>query len=104
MENVQIIVFLTINKFSGWRKFISGNRCEKGAGIELKRRILPNLYDYKYKECFHYKSLSKEEAKRGLVGIPRVLNMYENYPFWFTFFTQLGFRVELSHQIYKKDI
>ncbi len=38
----------------------------------------------------------KEQAPRGQVGIPRVLNLYENYPFWFTFFTKLGFRVEIS--------
>ncbi|TDT51886.1 2-hydroxyacyl-CoA dehydratase [Fonticella tunisiensis] len=87
---------LTINKFSDGRSFVSGNRCERGAGKECHRRDVPNLYEYKYKRIFGYKPLKKEEAKRGTVGIPRVLNMYENYPFWFTFFTELGFRVELS--------
>jgi predicted CoA-substrate-specific enzyme activase len=87
---------LTINKFNDGREFISGNRCERGAGIEKKKEDIPNLYDYKYKRIFGYKPLSKEEAVRGTVGIPRVLNMYENYPFWFTFFSELKFRVELS--------
>ncbi len=93
---------LTINKFSDGRQFITGNRCERGAGIEKKKEVIPNLYDYKYKRIFAYKSLKIEEAKRGSVGIPRVLNLFENYPFWFTFFTQLGFRVELSPRSSKK--
>ncbi|MBF4691858.1 2-hydroxyacyl-CoA dehydratase [Fusibacter ferrireducens] len=87
---------LTVNVFSDQRQFIVGNRCERGAGIEKKTVDLPNLYKYKYKRVFDYKSLSKAEAKRGTVGIPRVLNIYEDYPFWFTFFNALGFRVELS--------
>jgi len=87
---------LTINKFSDGRQYITGNRCERGAGHAEKRTDIPDLYDYKYRKTFGYKSLTKEEAKRGVVGIPRVLNIYENYPFWHTFFTNLGFRVELS--------
>lgn len=94
---------LTINKFNDGGEFISGNRCERGLGITHKKaETVPNLYDYKYKRLFQYKPLSKEEAPRGTVGIPRVLNMYENYPFWFTFFTKLGFRVELSQRSSKK--
>ncbi|WP_058485653.1 2-hydroxyacyl-CoA dehydratase [Defluviitalea phaphyphila] len=88
--------YLTVNTFSDGRRFVSGNRCERGAGIELSKEHLPNLFDYKYKRIFSYKPLSKEKAKRGIIGIPRVLNIYENYPFWATFFTKLGFRVELS--------
>ena len=87
---------LTINIFSDNRRFVSGNRCERGAGLETKKDSLPNLFDYKYKRIFSYKALSKKDAKRGTIGIPRVLNIYENYPFWFTFFTHLKFRVELS--------
>lgn len=87
---------LTINQFFDGREFISGNRCERGAGLENKTNEIPNIFDYKYRKIFNYKPLRKEEAKRGSIGIPRVLNMYENYPFWFTFFTKLGFRVELS--------
>ncbi|WP_010236751.1 2-hydroxyacyl-CoA dehydratase [Clostridium arbusti] len=94
---------LTINAFSDGRQYITGNRCERGAGQAEKRNDIPNLYDYKYKRTFKYKSLSKEDAKRGVVGIPRVLNIYENYPFWHTFFTNLGFRVELSARS-SKDI
>lgn len=99
---------LTVNEFSDGRQFITGNRCERGAGSEIKKSDLPNLYDYKYKRIFGYIPLKKAEAKRGVVGIPRVLNMYENYPFWFTFFTELGFRVELSprssKRIYEKGM
>ncbi len=87
---------LTINKFSGGRQYISGNRCERGIGKEKNRDHLPNLYEYKYKRIFSYQSLSEEEAVRGQVGIPRVLNMFENYPFWFTFFTELKYQVVLS--------
>lgn len=93
---------LTINEFSGGSRFVSGNRCERGAGEEIKDKELPNLYDFKYKRLFRYKALSEKEAKRGVIGIPRVLNLFENYPYWFTFFTQLGFRVELSPTSNKK--
>ncbi|WP_055667574.1 2-hydroxyacyl-CoA dehydratase [Desnuesiella massiliensis] len=93
---------LTINKFSDGNSFISGNRCERGAGKEISNSDIPNLYDYKYKRTFDYKPLSAEEAKRGRVGIPRVLNLYENFPFWVTFFRELGFRVELSPRSNKK--
>ncbi|HAQ40389.1 MAG TPA: 2-hydroxyglutaryl-CoA dehydratase [Clostridiales bacterium] len=96
---------LTINKFSDGRYYVSGNRCERGAekyvNIE-KKDPLPNLYKYKYKRVFGYKPLPVNEAKRGLIGIPRVLNMYEDYPFWFTFFTELGYRVVLSGVSSKK--
>ncbi|MBQ2846376.1 MAG: 2-hydroxyacyl-CoA dehydratase, partial [Firmicutes bacterium] len=88
---------LTINTFSDGKKFITGNRCEKGAGILRETEEVPNLYKYKYERLFsYYKPLEEDEAPRGTVGIPRVLNMYENYPFWFTLFTKLGFRVVLS--------
>ncbi len=87
---------LTINKFSDTKEFISGNRCERPLGLTKKKEEVPNLYDYKYKRIFNYRPLKLEEASRGSVGIPRVLNIYENYPFWFTFFNELGFRVELS--------
>lgn len=87
---------LTINKFPDGSEFISGNRCERGAGQKIKESSLPNLFEYKYKKLFSYIPLKENEAERGKVGIPRVLNMYENYPFWFTFLTALKFRVELS--------
>lgn len=93
---------LTINRFDSEREFISGNRCDIGAGIEKKKEHIPNLYDYKYRKMFGYVALGKEEAIRGTIGIPRVLNIYENYPFWFTFLTQLKFRVEISARSSKK--
>ncbi|HZJ84624.1 MAG TPA: acyl-CoA dehydratase activase-related protein [Syntrophomonadaceae bacterium] len=87
---------LTINSFPDGNRYISGNRCEKMVGKANKKALLPNLYDYKYERLVGYQPLAMEKAKRGPIGIPMVLNMYENYPFWFTFFTDLGFRVELS--------
>lgn len=99
---------LTITEFSDGSRFVSGNRCERGAGEEKKKKELPNLFDYKYRRAFRYKPLKESEAKMGIIGIPRVLNIYENYPLWFTFFTELGFSVKLSgrssHAIYEKGI
>ena len=87
---------LTINKFSGGRQYISGNRCERGIGGKKNANNVPNLFEYKLNRIFNYPSLDADKAPRGEVGIPRVLNMYENYPFWHTFFTELGYRVVLS--------
>ena len=90
---------LTINKFADGSRLITGNRCEKGEGkTEATHSELPNLYEYKFKRLFQYEPLNTNDAPRGEVGIPRVLNMYENYPFWFTFWTKLGYRVVLSPQ------
>ena len=93
---------LTINNFSGGRRFITGNRCEKGLGKEKSSKDVPNLFDYKFHRLFDYKPLDEDKAPRGVIGIPRVLNMYEDYPFWFTFFTELGFSVKLSPVSSKK--
>ncbi len=87
---------LTINNFSGGRKFISGNRCEKGLGREKTDTDVPNLFKYKLERIFSYEPLKPENAPRGIIGIPRVLNMYENYPFWAVFFKELGYSVMLS--------
>ena len=100
---------LTINQFTGGRRFITGNRCEKGLGREKAEKTAPNLFAYKRERLFEqYIPLDIEHAPRGVVGIPRVLNMWEDYPFWFTFFTKLGFRVELSpyssKAVYEKGI
>ena len=99
---------LTINKFSNGKRYISGNRCEKGEGIVNKNSELPNLVKYKYERIFDYTPLEEKDAPRGTIGIPRVLNMYEDYPFWFTLFTNLGFRVIISdkstRKIYEKGI
>ena len=93
---------LTVNKFKNGKIFISGNRCEKGSGNISQNSELPNIYKYKYERLFNYEPLPENEAKRGIIGIPRVLNMYEDYPFWFTFFTKLGFRVILSEKSTRK--
>lgn len=89
---------LTITAFSDGRTFVTGNRCERGAaavGLEAAAPELPNMYKFKYERIFSYRPLKRSEA-RGTIGIPRVLNMFENYPFWHTFFTSLGYRVLLS--------
>ena len=93
---------LTINKFNNGKKLISGNRCERGSGNFSSNTNLPNLYKYKFERLFNYEPLSEENAYRGTIGIPRVLNMYEDFPFWFTFFTNLGFRVILSEKSTRK--
>ncbi len=93
---------LTINTFSNGKRYISGNRCEKGAGVVTNNQKLPNLVKYKYERLFSYTPLSEKEATRGTIGIPRVLNMYEDYPFWFTFLTNLGFRVIISEKSTRK--
>ncbi|MCL2766475.1 MAG: 2-hydroxyacyl-CoA dehydratase, partial [Peptococcaceae bacterium] len=87
---------LTELTFSGKRRFVTGNRCEMGSGDDRVKRDIPNLMDYKFKRMFGYKPLSKDKAIRGEIGMPRAMNMYEHYPFWFTFFTSLGYRVVLS--------
>ena len=99
---------LTINRFEGGRQYISGNRCERGLGVEKAKRDIPNLFTWKYHRLFDYEPLTADKTSRGVVGIPRVLNMYENFPYWATFFKELGFRVMLSpqssHQIYELGI
>ena len=99
---------LTINHFSDGRRHITGNRCERGLGQEKNKEHVPNLFEYKYHRMFDYEPLVPETARRGVIGIPRVLNLYENYPFWATFFKELGFSVQLSpnssHAIYELGI
>jgi predicted CoA-substrate-specific enzyme activase len=89
---------LTISSFADGTRHVSGNRCERGASTDKSPRKseLPNLYDYKYRRIFGYRRLTEAATTRGDIGIPRVLNMYENYPFWFTVLSRLGFRVILS--------
>ncbi|KRM94959.1 exopolyphosphatase [Liquorilactobacillus aquaticus DSM 21051] len=100
---------LTITVFNDGRKFITGNRCEKGLRIKLQpqdQRV--NLVKEKYHHLFDYRPLRKRLATRGIIGIPRVLNIYENYPLWAVFFKKLGIRAQLStrssEQMYEKGI
>lgn len=99
---------LTINTFNGGRRFITGNRCEKGEGKVKAGMDIPNLFEYKKNRLFDYVSLEPQNAKRGVIGIPRVLNMYEDYPFWHTVLTDLGFSITLSpfstKKIYEEGI
>lgn len=126
-QNNCLLTINTFNDGTNKRIFITGNRCERGAELppEFKGNVIdasnkantavedvgekmPNLFDWKYKRLFNYVPLKPQDAPMGDVGIPRVLNMYENYPLWFTFFTKLGFRVVLSQRssknVYEKGI
>lgn len=87
---------LTVNTFSTGGRYISGNRCERGLQKDKALSDAPNMFDYKKQRVFDYIPLSEKEAARGVIGLPRVLNMYENYPFWATFFAKLGFATVLS--------
>lgn len=99
---------LTITTFADGSRYVTGNRCERGGDAKKKRSDRPNLYDYKYKRCFAYRRLTDKKATRGEIGIPRALNMYENYPFWFTLLTSLGFKVMISgrssHELFETGI
>ena len=99
---------LTITTFQDGSRYVTGNRCERGGDAKKQRSDRPNLYDYKYKRCFAYRRLTDKKATRGEIGIPRVLNMYENYPFWFTLLTSLGFKVMISgrssHELFETGI
>ncbi|MDP4083729.1 MAG: acyl-CoA dehydratase activase-related protein [Bacillota bacterium] len=89
---------ITISRFVDKRTFITGNRCERGAGKQIQKSTVPNLIEEKLEKLFKRPSLIEEDAYRGKIGIPRILNMFENYPFWHRFFTELGFQVILSNQ------
>jgi predicted CoA-substrate-specific enzyme activase len=95
---------LTINRFSGGRRFITGNKCERGAGQKRNAEKLPNLYEYKYEKLMALKSI--ENPTRGTIGIPMVLNFFDTLPFWTEFFNRLSIRVELSarssHELYQR--
>lgn len=80
---------LTINSFGGGRKFIAGNRCERPITKRVPSNDM-NMYSYKLKLLDSYKPV---EGVRGKLGIPMGLNMYELYPFWYRFFTELKFEV-----------
>jgi len=101
---------LTITTFDDGARNVSGNRCERGASLEKKpaKSGIPNLYDYKYERTFAYHRLAVDKAPRGVIGIPRALGMYEDYPLWFTILTKLGFSVLLSgrsnHDLFEKGM
>lgn len=101
---------MTISTFSTGERHVSGNRCERGASLERvpKKSPIPNIYDWKYKRTFGYRRLTEKNATRGDIGIPRVLNMYEDYPFWFTVLSALKFRVMVStrsnHELFEKGM
>ncbi len=87
---------MTVNTFSNGEKFISGNKCEKGAGVKELKEFLPNVYDFKYRKLLSYFKEQKVNEPKANFGIPLVLNMYENIPFWVAFFNKLNCKVSIS--------
>merc|ERR1712125_170764 len=99
---------LIINIFPDGTRYVTGNRCERGAGVKKEETAADlNMYKFKNDLLFNRKTLG-DDARMGKVGLPRVLNMYEDYPFWHKFFTSLGFDVVLSgksdRKMYEKGI
>ncbi len=84
---------LTINTFSDGAKYISGNKCEKGAGIKKNTPVLPNIYEFKRKKI---EEISDNKKNAKTIGIPLALGMYELAPLWQSIFDSLGFHVVLS--------
>ncbi|MBQ9634351.1 MAG: 2-hydroxyacyl-CoA dehydratase [Schwartzia sp.] len=99
---------LTVNTFDDGGRFISGNRCEKKISSGAAKTKGYDMFEYKRRRIFGYEPLAESGAPRGVIGLPRVLNMYENYPYWATFFKELGFRTVLSpfssRAIYEKGM
>jgi len=91
---------LTVNSFDGGRRFVSGNRCSRPLGEEPHRQ--PDLMRYKYAKLRAMHGKGSGTGSRGKIGIPFGLNMYENLPFWFEFFTKLDFEVVLSPESSRK--
>ena len=91
---------LTVNTFDGGRRFISGNRCSRPLGKAKVEN--PDLMTYKYKKLRALQGKGNGSGVRGRMGIPFGLNMYENLPFWFEFFTRLNFEVVLSPESSRK--
>ena len=87
---------LNIISFGGGKRFISGNRCEKGSGTAKKNNV-PDLYEYKYNSIINMNN-GQPKNPIATVGLPLALSFYEQMPFWQTLFTQIGFRTILSDE------
>ncbi|MDR0445793.1 MAG: acyl-CoA dehydratase activase-related protein, partial [Oscillospiraceae bacterium] len=85
---------MTVNTFDGGRRFISGNRCSRPLGVDPQTE--PNMMRWKYEKLRAMSGRGSGDGSRGVIGIPFGLNMYENLPFWFEFFTRLNFEIALS--------
>ncbi len=94
--NLTVITFGDNSGSAGSHKFISGNRCEKGAGIKSDKEKLC-LYDYKYERLLSVVN-EKPASSKAKVGLPRCLGFYEQLPFWHRVFTDLGFEVIISEE------
>lgn len=91
---------LTINVFKEGKPYISGNRCERGAGVAAAKDPLPNLYLQKYEWLMEEPVKTKDYRLR--VGLPLALNFFENLPFWRAFFESLAIEVVVSGRSSKK--
>ena len=90
---------LTVNIFPGGVKYISGNKCEKGAGLDEKADETPNLHEFKrtlIEKIAADTSPAPEKKNRGTLGLPLALGMYELLPLWHGIFKELGFTVKVS--------
>ena len=89
---------ITINIFNGNERYVSGNKCEKGAGLKESSKeieLIPNLHRYK-RDKFQKLMDDPGDGTRGTVGLPLALGMYELGPLWYTFFKTLGYKVIFS--------
>ncbi len=89
---------LTVNTFPGGRRFISGNKCEKGAGLTKVSEDVPNLHAFKRKLLLEQapSEIPEDVGPRGALGLPLCLGMYELLPLWTALFRALGFTPVLS--------
>ncbi len=86
---------LTVNTFDGGRRFISGNQCQKGLGLDAPTEELPDLHRFK-RDYLCALSERHTDNTRGTVGLPLALGMYELLPLWHGLFSALGFDVKVS--------
>ncbi len=87
---------LTIIRFNDGHRFVSGNRCEKGAGIKIENKV-ENMVEFKYETILGYEE-KKPKNPKARVGIPLALHYYDLMPFFHTLLTELGFEVVLSER------
>lgn len=93
---------LTVNTFSKGSKYISGNQCDRGAGVtDSDMDKMPNLHRYKRNKLYEL-AKNTGDGSRGVVGLPLSLGMYEMAPLWHTIFRSLGFKVVMTGQSSKE--
>ncbi len=86
---------LTIIRYNDGRRFVSGNRCEKGAGIKIENKT-ENMFEYKYNRLYEYGEVKPKGKPLARVGLPMALSYLDLLPYFSTLLTELGFEVVLS--------